>query len=85
MLSVIGRAGPDTHRMLTNGARATDHAGSFPGDGSDRRTIGREFSAISTGHFAGRVYALFGVARALGEDEMRELVAHQAGQAGVGV
>lgn len=79
VLSVIGRAGPDTHRMLTNGGRAVEHAGSFPGDGSDRRTIGREFSAIATGHFAGRVYALFGIARALDDDELRALVAAQAG------
>lgn len=83
VLTIFGRASPDTQRLLTNGGRAIDFAGSFPGDAQDRRTIGREFTGLATGHFSGRLYALFGIARALGEDELRDLVAHQAGQAGI--
>lgn len=83
VLTVVGRAGPDTQRLLTNGGRAVDLAGSYPGDTQDRRAIGREFNTLPRGPFSGRLYALFGIARALGEDELRELVAYQAGQAGV--
>lgn len=84
VLTVVGRAGPDTQRLLTNGGRGVDLSGSYPGDTQDRRAIGREFNALTRGPFFGRLYALFGIARALGEDELRELVGYQAGQAGVG-
>lgn len=83
VLTNVGRAAPDTQRLLTNGARPVDYTGSFAGDSHDRRAIGREFAALVTGHFSGRLYALFGIARALNEDELRALVVHQAGQAGV--
>lgn len=83
VLSVVGSAAPDTQCMLTNGGRAVEHIGSFAGDANDRRAIGREFATLVTGHFSGRLYALFGIARALGDDELRGLVAHQAAQAGV--
>lgn len=83
VLTVVGRKLPDTQRLLTDGARAVEFTGSYAGDELDRRTIGREFNTLVTGHFSGRLYALFGIARALGENELRALVAHQAAQAGV--
>ena len=84
VLTVVGRANPDVHRMLTNGGAAVEMPGSYGGDTHDRRTIGREFrGTMVQGQFSGRLYALSGVARALTEDELRELVAHQAAQAGI--
>lgn len=84
VMTIVGRAAGDTQRLLTDGTRPVEYGGSFPGDSQDRRTIGREFNWLVQGHFSGRLYALFGITRAIGEDELRELVGYQAGQAGVG-
>lgn len=83
VMTVVGRASGDVQRLLSNGGGPVEYTGSFAGDANDRRAIGREFSGLVTGHFNGRVYALFGIARALAEDELRGLIAHQAAQAGV--
>lgn len=83
VVSVIGRATPDTQRLLTNNGGAIEYATSYAGDNGDRRAIGREFTNMSRGHFAGRLYALTGVGRALSDAELAQLVRHQAAQAGV--
>ena len=83
LLSAVGRAAPDTHRLLTNGGNAAEIAGSYPGDADDRRAIGREYSSRATGHFTGRLYGLLGIGRALGEAELRQLIAWQAARAGI--
>lgn len=83
VVSAVGRAGPDTQRLLTNGGVAVELSGSYGGDISDRRVIGREFTSVVRGQFRGRLYALAGVGRALGENELAELVHHQANKAGV--
>lgn len=83
VLSIVARAGPDEQRLYTDGARGPELAGSFPGDGNDRRAIGREFNTIDREPFAGMLYALVGVGRALPDAELAMLVRHQAAQAGV--
>jgi hypothetical protein len=83
VMTVVGRAAGDTQLMLTNGGAPVEMAGSYPGDGQDRRAIGSEFSAEVPRPFRGRLYTLFGVARALDGDALTGLVRHQAAQAGV--
>ncbi|HZF42128.1 MAG TPA: hypothetical protein VEZ48_01820 [Sphingomonadaceae bacterium] len=83
VMTVVGRAAADTQRMLTNGGAAVEMAGSYAGDAQDRRAVGREFSAAGQRTFRGRLYTLFGVARALDGDDLSRLVRHQAAQAGV--
>lgn len=83
VMTVVARAAGDVQRLLSNGGGPVEYTGSYAGDANDRRAIGREFTGMVAGHFNGRLYALLGIARALGDDELRELVAHQVGQAGV--
>lgn len=83
VLTVIGRTATDSQRLITNQGGAVDYTGCYPGDAENRRAIGREFNAIATGHFSGRLYGLFGAARALGDGELRQLIAYQAARAGI--
>lgn len=83
VLSVVGRTAGDVQRLTTNGSQAVEFVGTYGGDANDRRAIGREFANALRGQFAGRLYALAGVARALDDEGLAGMVRYQAAQAGV--
>lgn len=83
VMTNVAAASSDIKRLSTNGGAPVEWPGAFPADTIDRRAIGRDHSTVAGRQFAGRFYGAVGIARALNDAELAELIGWQRSAAGI--